>query len=252
MKYPCRFIEPTCMNKNFLPLNVGAGSVLVGIFNRMQKSLKASITAVLVIITAFLPTITMTGQNAEKILADATGKMKAHTSIQMEFSYQMVNPEAGINETTQGKAVMSGDKYRLEIASQMIISDGKTLWTVLTDAEEVQVNDATEGEDAFSPTKMLTDYKENYSSKLISGVNELNGRSVYLLELVPHEVKNFMKVNLFLIRDNLQPYRIELFDFNESVYKYTLNNFETGVTLQPDVFTFSEKEFPGFDVIDMR
>jgi outer membrane lipoprotein-sorting protein len=213
----------------------------------MTKSIKLFLALILFILANQL-----CAQNAEKILADATEKMKSFKTIKLDFTYQMFNAGAGINETNEGSAILSGDKYRLEIAGQVIISDSITLWTIITDAGEVQVNEAGTGEDAFSPTKMLTDYKENYTSKLIKEVTELNGKNVYLLELIPHEVKNFEKVNLFLLSDDLQPYRIELFDFNESVYKYTLNNFQTGIELPQNAFSFTEEEFPGFDVIDMR
>jgi outer membrane lipoprotein-sorting protein len=217
----------------------------------MTKILRVLAMTACVIIFSFLAN-PLFSQNADKLLADATEKMKAHQSVNMEFTYQMFNAGAGINETTEGTALLSGDAYRLEIAGQLIISDGKTIWTVLTDAQEVQVNDAEGGEDAFSPTNMLTDYKENYNAKLKMEINELNGKDVYLLELIPREVKNFEKVNLFLLRDDLQPFRIELFDFNESVYKYTVNSFEAGKELPESTFEFSTEEFPDFDVIDMR
>ncbi len=217
----------------------------------MTKTNSLMILSAIAVMAIFLAN-PLFGQRAEKILADATEKMKSHQSVRMDFSYQMFNPGAGINETTEGTALISGDAYRLEIAGQLIISDGETIWTVLVDAEEVQVNDAAEGDEAFSPTKMLTDYKENYASKFISEIKELNGKDVYLLELIPNETKNFEKVNLFLMRDDLQPYRIELYDFNESVYKYTLTSFQADVEVPNNAFGFSETEFQGFDVIDMR
>jgi outer membrane lipoprotein-sorting protein len=164
----------------------------------------------------------------------------------------MENPDANINETTLGKVLVSGEKYRLEVAGQLVISNGETLWTVIEDAEEVQVNDVYDDDESFSPTKMLTDYTKDYKSKLDPKVDELNGLDVYLLELTPNEKKSFKKVNLYVNKEEMQPYRMEIFDFNNSVYTYTLTTFLPNVEVSDKDFTFVEADFPDFDVIDMR
>ena len=191
-------------------------------------------------------------KRASEILEQVTKKTKSYKSIAMDFDYRMENPGANINELTQGKVLVSGDKYRLDIAGQLVITDGETIWTVIEDAGEVQINEVFEDDDSFSPTKILSDYSEDYKSKLDPKVEELNGVGVYLLELTPKEEKTFQNVNLFIKRDEMQPYRMEIYDYNGSVYTYTITSFKTDVGVTESDFTFSEDEFPGFDVIDMR
>jgi len=191
-------------------------------------------------------------KKAGEILDEVTQKTKSYKTINMEFSYQMENPDANINEITNGKILVSGDKYRLEIAGQLVISDGKTSWTVIKDAEEVQINDVSDEDESFSPTKILSDYSKDYKSKLEPKVNELNGISVYLLELSPNKKQSFEHVNLYIRSDEMQPYRMEIFDYNGSVYTYTITVFDTDIEISDTRFTFSEMEFPDFDLIDMR
>jgi outer membrane lipoprotein-sorting protein len=191
-------------------------------------------------------------KQASEILEEVTQKTKSYQTITLEFSYQMENPDANINEVTSGNAIMKGDKYRLEIAGQTIISDGNTVLTVLSDAEEVQVNDATEGEDVFTPTKLLTDYTDQYKSKLLPKITTLQGKNVHALELTPNEKKSFDKVNLYIDKDKMQLYQIEIFDQNGSKYTYKITRFETNKGVDEKVFLFTEDEFPGFYVIDMR
>lgn len=189
---------------------------------------------------------------ASDILNQVTEKTMSYASIQMEFTYQMENPDANINETTLGNVLVSGEKYRLEVAGQLVICNGETLWTVIKDAEEVQINEVYEDDESFSPTKMLTDYSKDYKSKLDTKVNELNGIDVFLLELTPIEKKSFKKVNLYVIKEKMQPYQMEIFDFNNSVYTYTLTTFLPNVEISDKDFTFVEADFPDFDIIDMR
>lgn len=191
-------------------------------------------------------------KRATEILKEVTDKTKSYNAIEMEFDYRMENPEANINEVTRGKVLVSGDKYRLDIAGQLVICDSETIWTVIEDAEEVQINEVVEADDTFSPTKMLSDYSKDYKSKLDPKVEELNGVGVYLLELTPNDKKTFKKVNLFVKKDEMQPYRMEIFDYNNSTYTYTITSFNTSLDVSDADFTFSESEFPDFDVIDMR
>lgn len=189
---------------------------------------------------------------AAEILQKITTKTLAYSSLNLEFSYQMENPEANINEVTNGKVLVSGDKYKLEIAGQKVLCDGKTIWTIIPDAEEVQVNNVSDGDNAFSPTKMLTTYSEKYKSKLIPRVNELNGVNVHALELTPNEKKNFDKVHLFVNKDKMQLYAVSVFDQSGSVYTYTITKFTTDVQVKNSDFIFSADEYPGYEVIDMR
>lgn len=218
----------------------------------MKKSIGIYLLVSIFVLLAASAPAQSKNKQASEILKEVTEKTKSYKSIEMEFDYRMENPDANINEVTRGKVLVSGDKYRLDIAGQLVISDSETIWTVIEDAGEVQINEVFEDADSFSPTKMLSDYSEDYKSKLDKKVNELNGVSVYLLELTPNDKKTFKKVNLFVKKNEMQPYRMEIFDYNNSTYTYTITSFKTDLDITDADFTFSEEEFPDFDVIDMR
>ncbi len=192
------------------------------------------------------------GKQASEILQEVTDKTKAYNSIKLEFTYQMENPEANIDEITEGKALVSGDKYRLDIAGQIVMCNGTTIWTVIPDAEEVQVNDVSEGDEGFTPTKMLTTYNDDFKSKLMPKTKTLDGRNVYTLDLSPKKKKAFDKVHLFIDKDKMELYCIAIFDQNGSVYTYKMTTFIPNSPVTEKDFTFDEADFPGFDVIDMR
>jgi len=217
-----------------------------------MKQLMISLMAFFLIFTSIVLNAQSRDKQATEILDEVTQKTKSYSTINLEFSYQMENPDANINEITTGNAVMKGDKYRLDIAGQTIISDGSTVWTVLSDAEEVQVNDAADGDDVFTPTKMLTNYTNQYKSKLIPKVTTLHGKNVHALELTPNEKKSFDKVNLYIDKNKMQLYQIEIFDTNGSKYTYKITRFETNKAVDEKMFVFTEAEFPGYYVIDMR
>ncbi len=219
-----------------------------------MKNLKG-LKKITLLVLLFLPAMVFNqtkNKDASKILKEVTEKTKSYASIRLEFTYQMENPDAGINELTEGKALVSGDKYRLDIAGQTIISNGNTVWTVIPDAEEIQVNDVSEDSEGFSITKMLNSYNKDFKSRIMPKVTTMDDKNVYALDLTPVRKKAFENVELYVTKDSMQPYAIVIYDQNGSVYTYKITSFVPDVPVKEEDFTFNESEYPDYDVIDMR
>lgn len=199
-----------------------------------------------------------TAQDADKgdrksnaILDLLTTKTEAYKTIRTEFTYKMINEEAGINESTDGVLIVMGDKYNLDISGQQVFCDGETLWTYLADVEEVQVNSMEDAEESISPNRLLSSYKDEYRSKFISE-DFLYGAAVNIIDLTPIEGKSFYKVRLIIDKEKDQLLDFTIFDKNGSTYSYVINKFEPNVEVTDDLFTFDPAEYPGVDVVDMR
>jgi len=92
-------------------------------------------------------------KKARAILDEVSAKTKTYKTIRIEFAYNMVNTAQKINDTYKGVLISKGDKYKLSFSGQDVISDGKTAWTFLNDANEVQSK--SDGENA-SPFPLLS------------------------------------------------------------------------------------------------
>ena len=106
-------------------------------------------------------------KKATAILDEVSVKTKLYKTIKIEFTYAMDNVKEKIHDKFKGSLLSKGDKYKLSAAGQDVISDGKTMWTYLKEAKEVQINNAGEDEDSFTPTKLLSGYGKDYKSKFI-------------------------------------------------------------------------------------
>lgn len=198
------------------------------------------------------------GQDTDKgdrksnaILDLLTAKTEAYKTIRTEFTYKMINEEAGINERTDGVLIVMGEKYNLDISGQRVFCDGETLWTYLADVEEVQVNSTEDSEETISPNKLLSSYKDEYRSKFIKE-DFLYGAAVNIIDLTPIEGKSFFKVRLIIDKAKDQLVDFTIFDKNGSTYSYVINKFEPNVEVTDDMFTFDPADYPGVDVVDMR
>lgn len=184
---------------------------------------------------------------ARTILDDVSAKTKAYKAIKIDFTYSMENPGQNINESFTGTLFSKGDSYKLLFSGQEVISDGKTVWTYLKDANEVQVNEATNDEDSFTPTNLLSSYTENFKAKLFS-----EDAKQYVIELTPVQKKNFNKVKVVIDKSKKVLNSLAIFDKNGSTYTYSVNKFDTNMPLSDSMFTFKAADHPGVDIIDMR
>jgi outer membrane lipoprotein-sorting protein len=190
-------------------------------------------------------------KSSDEILKEVTEKTKSYESIRIDFTYNMDNPEAKIHESEAGSLLVSGDKYRLNIAGQIIISDGETMWTYIQEVNEVQINTVEEDQELLTPSKLLTSYSEQYKSKLI-GEESRDGKTYQVIELKPIENKTYSLVTLTVDKELQRFVRIAVQDNNGNTFTYIVKDFNPEIPVSENDFTFSDEEFPGAEVIDMR
>jgi outer membrane lipoprotein-sorting protein len=163
----------------------------------------------------------------------------------------MDNPQADIHESETGTLLVKGDKYRLNIAGQIIISDGETMWTYIQEVNEVQINTVEEDQELLTPSRLLTSYSENYKSKLV-GEETKDGRVYQVIELKPSEDKSYTLVILRVDKVLQRFDKIEIQDNNGNSFTYNVNDFVPDAPFKESDFVFTELEFPGAEIIDMR
>ncbi len=209
------------------------------------------------ITTIFISILLTTGCFAQKdkmateILDRVIAKTESHKTIEVEFAYSMDNVEADIHETKKGKLLVMGDKYRLNIAEQIVISDGETLWTLLMEDKEVMINEVEENSEAITPTNLLNSYGENYKSKYMKE-DQVDGKTVDLIELTPLEGKTYSKIELAIEKNLDRIYSFSIYDKNGSTYSYVINKYTANIPVNEFAFTFNEADYPDFEIVDMR
>ena len=211
----------------------------------------------LLLISILVPTgLFAQDAKAKAILDELSKNTKSYSSMEAQFEYQMLNKADDIDEKQEGKLLSKGAKYRLNIAGQVVLSDGKTVWTVLTDAEEVQVNDVPEEDESgefISPSNILNLWEKGFKYKYDSETS-LDGKAVDVINLYPIEAKekSFHTIKLYIKKDRSGVLRIEIKGKDGTDYIYTIKNFKVNQTVTDQKFVFSAEEFPNFDVIDLR
>lgn len=190
-------------------------------------------------------------KQAEKLLESVIDKVASYKNFEADLSYTMVNTEMNIDEKKTGKIFVSGDKYRIEMSGQIIISDGKTLWTYLEDSQEVMVSNLEDNDESISPTKILTSYNKDYDARFDKDANYKNS-NLKLIILKPSKGKNFEKMSVLVNEKKMMLENFSVYDQNGNVFTYHIIDLKPNVKLPADTFTFDTKKYPDVEVVDMR
>lgn len=191
-------------------------------------------------------------KKAKDILNGVSSKYRSYKSMKADFSYTLENPSAKIKETQSGSIVLSGAKYRLGIAGQEVICDGKTIWTYMKEAKEVQVNSVDPLDEGIKPNEIFTMYEKGFLYKFIDE-KTVAGKVLQNLELTPTDkAKNFFKIKLTIDKKTKQIVKSIIFEKTGNRYTYSIKTFTPNFAVNAGTFMFDAKKYPGVEVVDLR
>lgn len=182
-------------------------------------------------------------QKAKALLDDVYEKVSGYDNISVDFRFELKNTEADINSETRGKVTLKGDKYLGDLFGTKQLYDGTKVYTIIPDNEEVTIEDKSDDENTFTPTKMLTFYKEGhrYNWDILQNVQ---GRKIQYVKLVPIDSNTEIKHILMGIDVGTKHiYKIIETGKNGTTTTITVNSFKTDQPLSKTLFTFDEAKY---------
>lgn len=192
---------------------------------------------------------------AKKILDKVSAKTKSYETIQIKFSYTIEDKKENVNETNKGYAFLKGNKYKLMIPGTEVFSDGKTVWSYIKDAEEIDITEPGEEEESiFNPAKLFTIYEKGFKYSYL-GENKESAVKYAVIDLFPENPgqKEYSRIRLFIDIEKDQIYSIKTFGKNGVDYTITVDEFKSGVKLPDALFVFDKSKYPAtVEVVDMR
>jgi outer membrane lipoprotein-sorting protein len=201
----------------------------------------------LTIILLSFSTYAQEAGKAKTLLNEVNAKVKAYKNISIDFKYVLKNTSENINQETRGDVVIEGEKYLLNILGVTRIYDGKTLFTVNPEDEEVTISkNNTEDENTITPSKMLSFYKEgyNYAMDIIQNVS---GRKIQYVKLTPIDSNSEIKqVLLGIDAQTKHIYNLIEMGKNGTQTTLTVNSFKTNEPISKTLFTFDANKYKGY------
>lgn len=185
-------------------------------------------------------------QNADKakaLLDEVYNKVKGYDNIYVEFKYALHNEEANINQETRGDVTIQGNKYLFNYLGSQQLYDGKKVYTIVPENEEVTIENKSEDSNTITPSKMLTFYRQghNYAWDILQNVQ---GRKIQFVKLTPID-SNAEYKNILLGIDVETKHIYKLIETGKNGTKTTItvNSFKTNQPLSKTLFTFDEAKY---------
>lgn len=196
---------------------------------------------------AFISALTVgNAQNSPKakaLLDEVYNKVKGYDNIFVDFKYTLQNTEANINQETRGDVTLQGDKYLFNYLGSKQLYDGKKVYTIVPENEEVTIEDQSEDTNNITPSKMLTFYKQGHTYEW-DILQNMQGRKIQFIKLIPIDSKSEIKsILLGIDAETKHIYKLIQTGKNGTNTTITVNSFKTDQPLSKTLFIFDENKY---------
>lgn len=193
---------------------------------------------------------------AKKVLDKIRKKYEGYKTVEAAFSLNIEVPGQA-KEVQTGTISQEGEKFRLEMAQQVIVNDTKTTWVYLKKNNEVQINKSNpkgmEDSDFMTPKELLRRYeKGDFLYALTDKITE-GGKVLTQIEFKPKDKNSeYSKLRLSIDEKAGTMESIRAFAKDGSRFTFKITRLTPNKALAPTVFAFDTKQYPGVKVEDLR
>ena len=199
---------------------------------------------IIVVILAVCSISLAQAQSAKALLNEVSTKVKSYDNIVIDFKWNLNNEKEGVNQDTRGNVSIEGDNYMLNMLGVTRMFDGKKIYSINPEDEEVTIfNYSADDDKEITPSKLLTFYEKGYTYKMDITQN-VKGRKIQYIKLIPIDSKAEIKDILLGIDERTKHiYRLIQTDANGTKYTLTVNSFKTNQPLSKTLFTFDKEKY---------
>ena len=150
----------------------------------------------------------------------------------------------------QGTLSVKDGAFRLDLGSQVLVTDGGTLWSYSRDDDQVVVQDYDPAKVGFSVGQLFTNYLDVFrvtgaSRATIAGVRH------DVLTLRPRQSGSSVRdATLYVRSSDAVPTRVRVHDTNGGTLAFDLRDVERNVPLAASTFRFDAPR--STEVVDLR
>jgi outer membrane lipoprotein-sorting protein len=184
---------------------------------------------------------------AKKMLDEVSSKIKSYDNIVIDFKYSVSNSRKNVHQESKGNVAQQGNKYVLNFMGITRIFDGKKVYNIVPEDEEISISTYDDKkDDGLTPSKMFSFFNSGYKYAT-DIVQNVKGRKIQYIKLTPTDAKDNIKDVLIGI-DSQTKHIYTLIQTGKDCTKttFTINSFKTNQPLSKNHFTFTESKYPNY------
>jgi chaperone LolA len=191
------------------------------------------------------------GDTAQDILKKVRDKYDSVADAEIRFQQRVRMPLGKLEQTTAGTLLTKkGNKYRVELEQQTIMTDGVTVWSYSAAQQQVLVDRFEQDERSLSPDRILSGEAADLAPALI-GREKLGKTETVVLKLTPRDETALLKwLKLWVSESDWLVRKAELVDLNGKETVYQVLDIKVNAGIPDAQFTFVAPA--GVEVVDLR
>lgn len=189
---------------------------------------------------------------SNEILNKLSKTYKTYKSVKASFTVTIFNKKSNTKVRQTGQLYQKGKKFRVNMSGQEIYCDGKTIWTYIEGANEVQVSKFDAKSMDINPSEIFTIYEKGFVHKY-GGQKVVGTKTLDIVELIPTDKsKGYFKVKLGIDKLANKVKEMVVYSKNGLETTYAINKLDANLPINDSYFKFNTKDKPGVIVIDLR
>ena len=187
---------------------------------------------------------------SEKLALKVEEKYRSIKDLSMNFTKTLKSEIFETQKKTKGKMYLKNpDKFRIETKDEVIVTDGKFLWTYSEQNEQVIKSRLDRSKNIFKPNQYLSNFRKEYKAKL-TGEEKMNKTKCYRLVLTPKKEDTFItKMIIWIDKKSLLTKKLEYQDSNDNQITLVFEKIKTNKGIKDSKFVFKAPE--GVEELDL-
>lgn len=195
--------------------------------------------------------VSLGGDDAEELIQQIQEKYENLKDFSCHFSQSVEFSVTKSTQRFQGSLwVQRGNKYHIEVEDQIIVTNGRTVWSFSRATNQVLIDRYREDIGGLTPDRVLVDILDRYTVTPVDNETAVKDR-VSILKLNPKERLSNMKwLKLWIDTDQLLLQRVQVQDVMGNLTTYDVSDMKFNAGLSDSLFLFHPPE--GAEIVDLR
>ena len=211
----------------------------------MKKIVKMkNIVFLVVAMVSFTTAFSQSDSKSKVLLDEVSAKMNTYQNIYVEFKYVLDNEKENVHQETRGNATLKGDLYNVNFLGTNQLYDGKQVFTIIPEDEEVNISDVDADDDnTLTPSKFFSFYKKGFTYTW-GELKNISGRQIQYVRLMP--IDSNSEINNVLLGVDVKTkhiYNLIEEGNNATVTTLTISTFKANQRLSSKLFSFDEAKY---------
>ncbi len=212
-----------------------------------------TIYLMVVICFAFAKAANAQSNQASKLLDEVAAKYNSYENVTFTYKGNLKNTKANFDTDLQGEAKLSGNKYNAIYNGTTYMYDGKKLYTINREDEQVTIaKQNNDGSEMINPSNIMTFYQKGYTKEL-DIIQNVKGRKIQYVKLKPIKSgSDYKSILLGIDVITKHIYNTIITERSGTVITFTLKSLKTNEPLPKNSFIFDASQYKGWDIEEMN